>query len=88
MSIIIGVKDTPRRKLALIRGLKTTDTCLRATGLIEDGGWKSGTVWHKLSLIPLALSAPSPEQRWVLLSELDAADSAGGGSGRDRCLIS
>lgn len=54
----------------------------------QDGGWKSGTVWHKLSLIPLALSAPSPEQRWVLLSELDAADSAGGGSGRDRCLIS
>jgi hypothetical protein len=37
---------------------------IRVTQLNTDGGWKGGTIWHKLSLVPLSLSAPAVEQGW------------------------
>ena len=31
-----------------------------------QSGWKGGTEWHKLCLVPLPASAPVVAQRWTL----------------------
>jgi hypothetical protein len=51
-----------------------------------EGGWKSGVIWHKLCLVPLAPAAPAVEQRWALEGEEEVIDAwqlvvGGGGSG-------